>query len=376
MNQIERGLWANRMQFFVLGALMGHFGAHVASIKQVHQLSDGQLGQALLASACGSAVCLLTAGTLVQRWGARRCLMGAVAATGLSLSGLLLAPNVALLLALMAAFGAATSLLDVATNAEGCDIEARAGRKLLSGLHGMFSVGGMAGALWAALLLQLAVPPAWQVAGTAAALVMLNLGASRYMVSAASHGDANEARWRLPRGSLLVLGLLAAAGLLAEGAMYDWTVVYLRDALGTSGAVAALGYASFCGAMAAGRFGGDALRTRFHPAVLLRASGALAAVAMAVVLLIGHPLATVLGFAVVGLGLANVIPLLFIEASQQPGSTPAGAIAAVTSVSFLGFVSGPPLVGALAQASSLRLALGVIVAAAVAVALGARALRH
>jgi fucose permease len=373
---LRRAHQGSRLQFFALGAVMGLWGAHVPSLKRALQLSDGGLSLALLAAACGSALSLFVAARLVHRLGAPRCLRWAASGSAALLALLLHLPGLPWLLPAMLALGALVSLFDISANAEGCELEARSPRKLMSGLHAMFSLGGMAGALAVAGLLRLDVPPAWQLGALSALLAVLAVAASRPMLSRpGTEADAHEAHWSLPRGALRVMGLLAAVGLLAEGAMYDWSVVYLRDSLGSPPALAALGYASFTGAMAVARLLGDRLRERYAPATLLRASGWLAAVAMAGVLALGTPLAALLGFAVVGLGLANVIPLLFIAASQLPGVSPASGIAMVTSVSFLGFVSGPPLVGALAEASSLRLALGVVVVAAVALALGARRLR-
>ncbi|MBP6676139.1 MAG: MFS transporter [Vitreoscilla sp.] len=368
---------ASRLQFFVLGALMGTWGAHVPSLKAALGLSDGGLSLALLAAACGSVLCLLLAGRLVHRLGAAVCLRWGCGLGAAALAGLLHLPGLAWLLPVMVLLGAAMSIFDVAANAEGCELEARSPRKLMSGLHAMFSVGGAAGALGVAGLIRLGVPAALQLAALAGALAAASLWASRHMLlNQAGHADDTAgAGWAWPRGLLRTLGLLAALGLLAEGAMYDWSVVYLRDTLGSAPALAALGYASFSGAMAGARFLGDRLRERYAPAALLGASGWLAALAMAGVLWLGSPAAALLGFALVGLGLANVVPLLYIAASRLPGITPASGIAMVSSVSFLGFVSGPPLVGAIAQASSLRLGLVVVVLAAAALALGARTLQ-
>jgi fucose permease len=157
----------------------------------------------------------------------------------------------------------------------------------------------------------------------------------------------------------------------AEGAMYDWCVLYLQQELGQPQSQAALGYAVFSASMAVSRFGGDALRARFDEALLLRWGATLAAAAMAVVLLSAHPVVAWLGFAVVGAGLALVAPILFSAAARVPGVSPAAAIASVTSVGYSGFMLGPPLIGALATASSLTWALGVVVLACALLAWGA-----
>ena len=158
-------------------------------------------------------------------------------------------------------------------------------------------------------------------------------------------------------------------GLVAEGAMYDWSVLYLQQELGSPQQQAALAYASFSAAMAAARFGGDAMRKRFAPAPLLRASALVAAASMTLVLLTHSPMVALLGCAGVGIGYANVIPVLFSAAARVPGVAPARGIAAVSAAGYLAFMAGPPLIGFLAQAISLTLALGVVVLFALALAL-------
>jgi fucose permease len=206
------------------------------------------------------------------------------------------------------------------------------------------------------------------------ALAVAIIATSRHMLATQPVVDQERSRFSLPRGRLLLLGLLCAVGLLSEGAMYDWSVLYLEQDLHSSHALAALGFASFSAAMAIGRFGGDALRERFAPAPLLAGSALLSALAMAMVLAVGQPMAALFGFAFVGFGMANLVPILFMTASQTPGVAPSAAIAAVSALGYLGFVGGPPLIGAIAQAKSLTAALVLIVIACLAVAWGARRL--
>src|SRR5262249_16289320 len=143
-------------------------------------------------------------------------------------------------------------------------------------------------------------------------------------------------------------------------AMYDWSVLYVQTQTAAAPALAALGYASFSAAMAATRFVGDTLRTHVSPPRLMAASGILAAAAMATVLLLRDPVVALVGFALVGVGFANVVPILFIAATRVPGVAPATAIATVSSLGYLGFVVGPPLVGSIAHSSSLSWALATV----------------
>ena len=163
-----------------------------------------------------------------------------------------------------------------------------------------------------------------------------------------------------PTGVLLGLGVLVFFGLLTEGAMADWSAVYLHDVLGTDSATAAAGFAACSLMMAAGRFGGDRLTNRFGPQHLLRASGMLAAVGLGSGLLIGEPMTAILGFGLVGLGIANIIPVLFRTASRIPGVQAGTALAAVATTGYCGFLAGPPLIGFAAALTSLPIALGIV----------------
>ena len=189
----------------------------------------------------------------------------------------------------------------------------------MSNLHGMFSVGGMAGAALVAALLRAGVAPTLQLGLIAAVLALVVVLAARGMLDTHSGGEAEEAHFAWPRGLLLLIGLLILTGMIAEGVMYDWSVLYLKQELGMPQAQAALGYAVFSAAMAAARFAGDALRERFAEPALLCAGAAMAATAMAVVLLAATPWVALAGFVLVGAGLAPVAPILYNAVTRVPG---------------------------------------------------------
>lgn len=268
-----------------------------------------------------------------------------------------------------------TSVFDVAINTEAAQLELRGGKPLMSGMHGMFSLGGMAGAASGSAALAAGLGAQAHLLWVAAAMVLVVACSSMHMLPkppVASDAAPADHRFRLPRGTLAVLGVLAALGLIAEGAIYDWSVLYMQQELGSPQKQAALAYASFSAAMAAARFGGDALRARFSPTALLRGSGILAAAAMALVLLTDLPWLALVGFAGVGIGFANVVPILFGASARVPGVEPAIGIAAVSAVAYLGFMAGPAVIGLLARASSLTAALYVVVVFAAALAASAR----
>jgi predicted MFS family arabinose efflux permease len=290
----------------------------------------------------------------------------------LLLAGLIAMPGYAALLVLLAAFGLVTSVFDVSINTEAAQLELHGDTPLMSGMHGMFSLGGMAGAASGSAALAAGLGAQAHLLLVSVAMVLLVAVASTRMLPRPATSGATEADhgFLLPRGTLAVLGVLAALGLIAEGAIYDWSVLYMQQEIGSPQQQAALAYASFSAAMAAARFGGDALRARFSPSTLLLGSGLLAAASMALVLITDLPWLALVGF--VGVGFANVVPILFSASAKVPGIEPARGIASVSALAYLGFMAGPAVIGLLARATSLTAALYVVVVFAAALAASAR----
>lgn len=372
---LSSALWATRTQFAALGLLSGIWGVHIPTIKQQYGLGEASLSLVLLGVALGAVLMLLGAGRLIARLGVRAAAWLAVLTMSAMLALSLHWPSLAALLPSMLLFGAAMSLFDVAINTEGSALEALGGRAIMGNLHGCFSLGGMAGAALGALLLRLQWPAALQLAAVGLLIALAGSLAARAML--ASHPgqpgqDADAAPFSWPRGPLLVLGLLIFAAMSAEGAMYDWSVLYLEQELELPQERAALGYAVFAAAMALARLLGDRLRERHAERQLLRLGGGMAALAMAVALLSADPLLALLGYGITGAGLALSAPILYNAATRVPGQTRAAAIASVTTVGYSGFLLGPPLIGALAQGFGLGWALCVVVLGSALLAWGAR----
>jgi len=374
LSALSRARWATRLQFMALGTLGGTWGAHIPSLKARYAINEATLSMVLLSAAIGAVLSLFVAGRVVGRLGARKSAALAAVVMSLMLGLVLEFSNVVALLPAMLLFGASMSLFDVAINTEGSELESLSGRAIMSNLHGMFSVGGMTGAALASYMLGAGVAPRLQLFGVCAGIALVAFIASRGMLEArpTSTEEEEKSHFAWPRGLLLIIGLLIFAGMTAEGVMYDWCVLYLKQDVGMPQAQAALGYAAFSAAMALSRFGGDFLRSRYSEQALLRFGASLAAVAMAVVLLSANAWVALIGFALVGAGLAPVAPILFNAATRVPGVSRAAAIAAVTSIGYSGFMIGPPLIGSIATAASLTLALGAVVLASALLAYGAR----
>ena len=348
--------------FFVNGTVLSSWVPHIPLVKERLGLSDGVLGLALLGVAVGAITAMPLAGMFIARRGSQRVMRVATVAFCLSLPLPVLAPSLPLLVLALVMFGAGNGAMDVAMNAQAVGVEKAHGGAIMSSFHAFFSVGGLAGSSLGGLLLWAGVSPAVHVLLVTSVFGLVGLMALRWLwVDRAEDAEAGGPAFVRPTGPLLALGVLAFFVLVGEGSVADWSAVYLRDTLGTGAGVAALGYAAFSLMMALGRFTGDRMVARFGPVPLMRSSAALAAAGLGAGLIIGHPVAAVVGFGCVGLGMSNLIPILFSAAGRTPGVNAGTAIAAVSSAGYFGFLAGPPLIGLLAEATSLPLALGLVV---------------
>lgn len=359
------------MLFFVNGTVFASWVAHIPAVKARHALDDDRLGLVLLSMAVGSVLALPAAAHLIARWGSRAVAAVAAIAMCLALPLPLLAADTVALVAALAWLGACNAVLDVAMNAQAVAVEDRSGRPIMSSFHALFSTGGLAGAAAASGAMALGIRSPAHVVGVSlvcAGAILLAIPA--LAPSARAEGTpASVFAW--PRAALAGLGLLTFCGLLAEGAVGDWSAVYLRDSLDASPALAANGFAAFSLAMAAGRFAGSALAERAGTRPLLFLSGAVATGGLAGALIIASAPAAIIGFGLVGLGIANVIPLLFSAAGRVRDVPPATALAAVATTGYAGYLAGPPAIGFAAGITSLGPALGIVAVACALIALGA-----
>jgi fucose permease len=356
---LRRARLATATLFFANGCGLGSWLPHIPDVKLWHQLSDGVLGLALLAIAGGAVAALPVAGALTARYGSRpTSRLAALLFCGV-LSLPLLAPDLPLLLAAFVLLGIGIGALDVSMNAHAVVVEERYGRPIMSSFHGMFSLGGLVGAALASGAMMAGLAPVAHLGLAAAVLAAAVLAAWRALLPTMP-AAAGGPFFVLPRGRLAVLGAIALAAFMAEGAIGDWSALYLRMELGTSPATAAWGFAAFSLTMALGRLTGDLLVARLSAPTILVAGALLGSGALAVALLVATPAAAILGFAALGLGLANLAPIVFSAAGRLPGLAPGIGIAAVSTAGYGGFLAGPPLIGLVAEAGGLPRALGLV----------------
>jgi len=370
--RVERSLRLARASvaaiFFINGAATANWLVRIPAVQAKLGLSEGALGVALLGVAVGALLAMPRAGHLVARYGSRPVTRVGALMFGATFLFPALAPNPFVLVLALVGLGAGHGTLDVAMNAQAATVERRYGRPIMSSFHALWSAGGLAGSAIGGLVAHHGVGPAAHLITTALIAGTLAIVVTGGMLPAAADVDTGEASPARPRGIVLTLGIMAFCVLLGEGAMADWSALYLRDVTGAAPGAAAAGYAAFSLAMAAGRFAGDALTLRFGATPLVRGGGVLAALGLGLALVAGSSWAAIIGFGAVGAGFSVAFPLMLAKAGSLPGTTPGTAIATVSVFGYTGFLAGPPLIGFVSQATSLRGGLLVVVLTSLTVA--------
>ena len=363
--------WAITAVFFVDGALFATWASRIPALSDHVHAGAGILGLCLLAPAAAAVVSMPVVGRLLP--GRSSGVFCRLAVAALMVAVLLpgLAQTVPALAASLLVVGIANSTLDLVMNAQGVSIERGMDRPILSSLHAAFSFGGFAGAGVGALAAALHVAPLPHFAVAAALFGTPGLIATWRLPRDDHDADAHapKLRWTRIPARLALLGTACFFCLMAEGGASDWSAKLVRDELAGTAALGAIAYAVFSIGMGTGRLLADRLWTRWGTDGLLRRSGALAALGFAVGLGVGTAWTAIAGFAALGVGLAGVVPTLFRAGADQPGVSTGPALAAVSSLGYLGFLAGPPIIGAVAQFTSLRLACGVLVLAGLIVLL-------
>lgn len=372
MTDIRRARAAVTIVFVAHGLLFGTWVSRIPAIQDDVDLTEGELGIALLGGTLGALIGLPLAGWIVARSGSRTTLVRSLPVFVALVVGIALAQSLATLTLALLLFGMALGTLDVAMNAHGLAVEREYGRPILSTLHGGWSSGGLIGAAVGGFAAWQGVAPLPHFVAVALVVGPVALLATRWLLPADVDRPEEGARLARPPRRIALLGLVAFCGLFAEGAAADWSGIYIDDSLGATPGVAALGFAAFSVTMAVFRLAGDRLAERWGPVALTRRGGLLAAVGLAGALLIAEPAAALVGFACMGAGLAAVVPVVFRAAGSVPGLAPAAGIAALTSVGYSAFLIGPPVIGFLAEVTSLTTALSLVVVLLCVLALFAR----
>ena len=361
---------ATSAMFLICGTATSSWAPMVPFAKDRLALDEAALGFILLAFGGGSTMAMPLAGVAIHHWGSRRVVLCAALGSCAALPFLAVPASPMMLAGTLFAFGAALGALDVAMNAQAIAVQHTAGRPIMSSFHALFSIGGIVGAALISVFLRSGL--SLVACASAIAVVMAGLAVieQRHLLNdwAGSEGGTFTI---VPKAAVLFLGALCFMSFLGEGAVLDWSAVFLREHRQVDVSLAGVGYAVFSIAMTVCRLTGDAMTHRWGARQMLRIGGALACVGFLIVALVPSALASLAGLAIVGIGAANIVPVLFSGAGRVPGVSPGIALATVTTIAYAGLLLGPALIGFLADATSLSLALVLVGALFGAIAVSA-----
>jgi MFS family permease len=360
--------------FALNGALFASIFSRLPAIQERVGIGDGALGLALLCAMLGLLASQLVTGPLIARRGSRTLVIIGGLGYAVALVPVALSESFAMLAVSLAFAGLSNGMLDVSMNTHGLTVEKQLGRPILSTLHAAFSFGALGGAAVGGLVAGAGVGVETHLFTVAAAGVVSILVAARLLLPPGADATPEGPLFAVPSRALLLVGAFAFCVLLSEGAINDWSAVYMESELGAGEGAAAVGLAAFSLTMGIGRLFGDRLNTALGPVRLARGGGGLAAAGIGIALLAQEPLLATAGFLCAGFGLAGLFPIA-LRAGAAKGETPGPSVAAVSAAGYLGFLAGPPLIGGISELAGLRVGLLLLVLLCCAAALLAGAVR-
>jgi MFS family permease len=369
MQVIHKNRLSVALMFFINGFLFATWASRIPVIQESLVLSHGMLGTVLLGLPLGSLCSLPVAGWLTTRYGSRIVVIYSVVIYAFTLPLLAMAESPMVLALMLFLFGAGGDCLNISMNTQAVAIENEYPKPIMSSFHALYSLGGMFGAALGGLVGQWSWTPLFHFtlfALMAAALALVFVGMLKKNDLASGTKQPLLAR---PDATLIGMGIIAFCCMMGEGAMADWSSVYLAAMPGSLQEFSTAGFTAFSLAMAAGRFSGDRLTAKLGVERMLKGSGIIAAMGLLLALSVQNPVVVVLGFTLVGAGLSTVVPLAYSAAGRSTSMPSGVALAAVSTVGYTGFLIGPPLIGWIADLSSLRLALMLIVLLALCISM-------
>ena len=349
--------------YFSMGLCFASWASRIPDIKTALMLSDAAFGTILFALPVGQFLMMPFSGKLVTHFGSSKVIMFAIPAYAVCLTNLGLATHGWHLGIGLFLFGVFGNMCNIAVNTQGIEAEKLYGRPIMSAFHGGWSIAGFTGALVGLAMINLKVPPYyhfWIVIVIVSVIVALNY---RMLVQGNSRPAMASERKKFfskPDSTLLQLGLIGFCSMASEGAMFDWSGIYFKDVVKAPASLVILGYTSFMIMMSAGRFIADRLVMRFGRKHLLQVSGILISSGLFLSVFFPYLITSTIAFMMVGLGVSSIVPSVYSAAGKHTTIAPGIALATVSSVSFLGFLMGPPLIGYISAAAGLRYSFAVI----------------
>jgi predicted MFS family arabinose efflux permease len=364
----RREQWATRAVFLLAGLAMAAWAPLVPFAKARLGVDDATLGLLLLCLGLGSLVAMPITGILANRFGCRKVIVASAIGVAIVLPLLALVDSVVGLAVVLALFGASVGTLDVTMNIQAVMVEKDSGRSMMSGIHGMFSLGGILGAGGVSVLLYAGMAPLAATLVVSVILVVLLLVSFSGLLPYGNQETGATPLFVMPKGIVIFIGLLCFLVFLGEGAVLDWSALFLIDAHGVEPAQAGFGYAMFAIAMTIGRLTGDGIVRALGGLRVVMIGGVIAAAGFALAVFAPMQPLAFAGFLLVGIGASNIVPVLFTAAGNQTRMPASLAVAAITTIGYAGILAGPAAIGFVAQQSSLSTALLLVAAGLVFVA--------
>lgn len=363
---------ATRIIFFIAGLGMAAWAPLVPFAKARVGIDDGVLGLLLLCLGGGSMVTMPLAGAFAARFGCRAVFTGSTLMLAAALPLLASVTSLPLLVAALLVFGAGVGAMDVSMNIQAIIVERHSGRSIMSGFHGLFSLGGITGAAGVTALFAFGAGPLGAALVVAAIVVACLVVAFPYLLTYGSRSDGPA--FAIPHGVVLFIGILCFITFLTEGAMLDWSAVFLTSVRDVTPDWAGLGYAAFAVTMTIGRLSGDRIVSRFGPRRVIVFGGICAGCGLLLATFVPVPAAALAGFALVGVGCSNIVPVLFSSVGRQKVMPEAVAVPAITTLGYAGILVGPAAIGFIAHAASLPVAFAIVALLLFGVAVSAKRL--
>lgn len=357
---IRKARIATHLMFLLCGLAVSSWAPMVPLAKERTGLNEAGLGLILLTMGGGAIFSMPFVGPLIQITGSRIIILVSSVIASITLPFLTIADTPLLLGVALFVFGAALGCLDVAMNAQAVIVQDRMTRPVMSAFHGMFSVGGLLGAMIFGLLLLANLTPVVSAIIISAGLLVISFTQYRHFIDHSEKEESKAFVLKLPKGPVLLLGVFCMIAFLTEGALLDWSALFLRENRAFSVSMAGAGYSVFSVAMALMRFLGDSLVHKHGSQKIVFWGATLASVGLLIAVMTPWQATVLLGFLLVGIGAANIVPVLFSAAGKADKGAPELALAAVTTMGYAGQLAGPALIGFVAHSTSLPTALGLM----------------
>ncbi|MGZ5254097.1 MAG: MFS transporter [Flavitalea sp.] len=365
MSELKYSRFTYRMAvgafFFLSGNTFSSWAARIPTIKSTYNLNEAELGTVLFMLPLGSLVVLPVSGWAINKYGSRPILLIAAILYGIFLLAIAYSHDILILSSVLFLFGFAGNGFNIAANTQALQVEKRVyGRTLMSSFHALWSAGAMTGAIVTGWMMKNSVTIINQYLMVSGLMFLIFLGASFFLVQG-EEKNVGSGKMVWPSKFLWLLGIICFCCALCEGAMADWSALYYKQVVNDGSSVNTTGYTAYAFTMAFGRLIGDRLIDRFGSRQILLIDALFIIAGIAIGIGIVHPMAVIIGFAMIGMGVSTIIPIVYTLSGKNTATPPSVSLATVSSIGFSGFLIGPPLIGYIAHGIGLRMALMLLI---------------